>query len=464
MRWRLFLWMLLIFPARSFAQMQVADSLYLLLEKEKVDTNRVNIMCDIGFELRVKDPEKALAISGEALSLAKKNKYIDGQARAIGTMAIIFRIVGNFPRALEFNLQRLKLVEISNRPDRLASVLINIANVYVSLEDYPRALDYYHKADSVIERYNIEEDKHKVALNIGDVYDKLKMNDSAFSYFNKSLNIARRQKDTYLEGTSMTGLGNTYLKSGQDLLAMANFKSGSAYLEQAGDDDLLCEATLGLAILFSKLGQKDSAVWYARRSLVIAEKNGFLPRQLEAAKFLTTHFANNKKIDSAFRYISYVQAVNDTLNSKTRIRESQVLSSNEQLRQLEMAENLRIAKKERKQQLQLLFIAIFIPGFFLVTLLLSRIRLHVRVIKILGVLSLLILFEYLTLLLHPYVVELTNHTPVYEMLIFVSIAAILIPLHHRVENLLIKWLTKNRPLYAGNRLQIKKTRITKKTT
>ena len=141
-----------------------------------------------------------------------------------------------------------------------------------------------------------------------------------------------------------------------------------------------------------------------------------------------------------------------------------MLSSNEQLRQLEIAENLRIAKRERIQQLQLLFIAIFIPGFFLLTLLLSRIRLHVRLIKILGVLSLLILFEYLTLLLHPYVAEITHHTPVYEMLIFVSIAAILIPAHHRVENLLIKWLTKNRPLFAGNRIKMKTAKIVKKTT
>jgi hypothetical protein len=138
-----------------------------------------------------------------------------------------------------------------------------------------------------------------------------------------------------------------------------------------------------------------------------------------------------------------------------------MLSSNEQLRQLEIEENKKIAKKERKQQLQLLFIAIFIPGFFLLTLLLSRIKIHIRVVKILGILSLLILFEYLTLLLHPYVVELTNHTPVYEMFIFVSIAAILIPAHHRVETWLIKWLIKNRPLYAGNKIKLKTTRIKK---
>jgi len=110
-------------------------------------------------------------------------------------------------------------------------------------------------------------------------------------------------------------------------------------------------------------------------------------------------------------------------------------------RVLYMEENKKIAARERKQQLQYLFIGIFIPGFFLLTLLLSRIRIHSRVIRILGILSLLILFEYLTLLLHPKVAKLTNHTPVYEMLIFVSIASLLIPAHHRIEAWLIKKLT-----------------------
>lgn len=88
----------------------------------------------------------------------------------------------------------------------------------------------------------------------------------------------------------------------------------------------------------------------------------------------------------------------------------------------------------------------------------------VKLIKVLGVLSLLILFEFLTLLLHPYVKELTHHTPVYEMLIFVSIAAIIIPTHHRVEQWLINWLTKNRPLFAGNKLKMKRSKIIKKIT
>jgi len=465
MRWKLLLFIFSFLPAGLLAQKRVVDSLYSELGKAKIDTARVKLMCDIGYELRVNDPEKALTITNEALSLAKRINYTDGQAKSLGTIAIIFRLIGNFPLALEYNLKRLELVEKTSNQAKLAGVLINIALVYVNLEEYKKALAYYYKADSVIERNNIVgDDKYKIALNIGDVYDRLNMNDSAFSYFAKSLDIARQMKDNYFEGMSMIGLGNNYLKTEQYLLALANYKSSIVYLKEAEDDDLLCEAFLGLATLFNKLNKKDSAMFYARQSLTLAEKDGFLPRQLDAVKFLSLQFREEKNIDSSFFYLNYVQVLNDTINSKTRIRESQILSSNEQVRQLEIAENLKIAKKERKQQLQLLFIAIFIPGFFLVTLLLSRIKLHIRLIKILGVLSLLILFEYLTLLLHPYVADLTNHTPIYEMLIFVSIAAILIPAHHRVENWLIKWLTKNRPLFAGNRIRMKTTKIIKKST
>ncbi len=142
--------------------------------------------------------------------------------------------------------------------------------------------------------------------------------------------------------------------------------------------------------------------------------------------------------------MSYVRGLNDSVNSKSKIRESQVISSNEQYRQLEMEEIRRREKAERFQQLQMLLIAIFIPGFFLLTLLLSRINVPIKFIRLLGVISLLFLFEYLTLLLHPTVAKLTHHTPVYEILIFVVIAAILIPMHHRLEHWLIHKLTHHR--------------------
>ncbi|MBL7702128.1 MAG: tetratricopeptide repeat protein [Ferruginibacter sp.] len=460
----LFTFVLLFLSFGLAAQQNASDSLRQLIANTKSDTARVDLMCDIGYGLRVNEPEKALKITSEAFSLSKKINYVNGQSRSLGTMAIIFRLMGNFPLALEYNLKRLELVEKSNNQKRYAETLTNIGLIYTYLEEYDKAIEYYYRSDSVLKVIGtMDAANFNLALNLGDVYDKRNMNDSAFTYFTKALGIARQLKDNNYEGMAMVGLGNSYLKTGQYPLSLANYQSGIISLKAAENDDLLCEAYIGLANLFKKLNQNDSSLFYAKQSFQIAKKDGFLPRYLDAAKFLSAHYNDVKNVDSSFLYLNLVQSLNDSINSKRSIRESQLLSSNEQARQIEIAENLRIAKEERRQQLQLLFIAIFIPGFFIITLILSRIKLPVRVIKIAGILSLLILFEYLTLLLHPHVKELTHHTPVLEMLIFVTIAAFLIPAHHRIENWLIKWLTKNRPLYAGKKLKIKRTRIIKET-
>jgi hypothetical protein len=183
--------------------------------------------------------------------------------------------------------------------------------------------------------------------------------------------------------------------------------------------------------------------------------------QLKSSDFLKVFYREQKNIDSAFHYYNTVLVLNDSINNKNRLRDIQFITINEQMRQVQIEEEKLAAKEERRQQLQLLFIAIFIPGFFLFTLLLSRIRIPLRLIKIMGILSLLIFFEFLTLLLHPTVKEFTHHTPVYEIMIFVAIAAILIPTHHRIEHWLIEKLLRNREQLAGDekKIRIKQSKI-----
>lgn len=447
------------FTCIGFSQVKNSDSLSALLRTAKEDTNKVNLLWQLAYAININKPDKALILCQQANFLARKLKYAEGQSRSLGIMASTFMLMGNYPRALEFNLAKLKLEEKRNNPRNLASVLLNIGAVYASQEEFRKALIYYNKSYEVAASNNLNELNYHIMLNLGDAYDKLNIPDSAFLYFKKSLDIANELKDVDFIGTSMTGLGHTYRKLESNNLALEYYRKGLDYLKAANDDDVICEATLGMAKLFQDIGLADSATTYALHSYQLAEKDGFIARQLDASEFLAEHYKRVKNIDSSFAFLYHTQMLNDTINSKARIRESQILSSNEQIRQLEIEENKKIAVKERKIQLQLLFIGIFIPGFFLLTILLSRVKINIRVVKILGVLSLLILFEYLTLLLHPYVKEFTHHTPIYEMLIFVSIAAILIPTHHRIEHWLIKKLIARRAMAEEMKVKSKTLKI-----
>lgn len=63
----------------------------------------------------------------------------------------------------------------------------------------------------------------------------------------------------------------------------------------------------------------------------------------------------------------------------------------------------------------------------------------------LGVIALLILFEFFNLLLHPVLVRITNHSPFLMLIALVCIAATLAPLHHRAEKWAInKLIEKNK--------------------
>ena len=449
---------ILFLPGMLCAQKQKADSLVAQLQAEKLDTSKVKLMWRIASVMSVYSPDTALVFAQKALNLATEIKYTDGQSKAMGVLASTFRKMGNYSRALEYNFKKLPIAEKENNPDDLATVLMNIGIIYRYQEEYQNALLYYYKADSVIQKYRLEDSRYYILMNLGDVYDRLNKTDSAFDYFNKSLIVSTNLRNEDFIGNSMTGLGHTYLKMGNYDFAKLNYYSAIQHLKASNNDEVLCEAYLGLTNLFKhNPATTDSAIYYAKLSLELAEKDGFLNWQLNATNALTELYRSVNTIDSAFLYLSRSRQLNDSINGKENIRKIQLLSSNEDLRQLEIAEKSRIAAKERKQQLQLLFIGIFIPGFFLLTLLLSRIRIHTRIIKVLGILSLLILFEYLLLLLHPTVAELTNHTPVLEMLIFVSIAAILIPGHHRIETWLIKKLTHRN---ESIRFKVRKTTYT----
>lgn len=411
-------------------------------------------------EITNSDPEKSILVSQQAVYMARSIKYVEGLSRSLGVLANGFIKIGNYPRALDYHLQKLKIEEKRNKPRNMGSVLINIGIVYVLEQEYEKAIFYYRKADSVITANNVEDLIYTSKINLGDAFDKLNILDSAFHYYNISLQRAEAINNNYYAGISKIGLGHYYRKKGQFDSSATNYRTAIDILTKENDDFLLCETTLGFAKLFKQNNQLDSAQHYAAQSINIARRGSFLSNELDAAEFLKDYYREQKNIDSAFAYFTTVQQLNDSINSKTKVRDLQILSINEQTRQLQIEEDKRIAAKERSQQLQMLFIALFIPGFFIFTLLLSRVRIPIRVVKILGVLSLLIFFEFLTLLLHPTVKEITHHTPVLEMLIFVAIASILIPLHHRVEHWLIEKLVQIRERTGGEKkIRIKSTRI-----
>src|SRR6266404_320392 len=193
-----YFFILLLFCSTTnlLSQKSKADSLSKELKKEKIDTNKVNLMWQMADATYKDDPDTALQLAQNALYLAKSINYTEGQSRSLGILANSFMMMGNYPRALELNFQKLQLEEKRDKPHNLASVLMNIGIIYRFQEEYYKALHYYSKADSVIRKNNVEVFKYNIALNIGDAYDRLGIFDSSHKYYSISLKIAQGLKNS----------------------------------------------------------------------------------------------------------------------------------------------------------------------------------------------------------------------------------------------------------------------------
>ncbi|HEY5124919.1 MAG TPA: hypothetical protein VIK14_14400, partial [Ignavibacteria bacterium] len=76
-----------------------------------------------------------------------------------------------------------------------------------------------------------------------------------------------------------------------------------------------------------------------------------------------------------------------------------------------------------------------ITFFFSTLFFFSKRKKNPKIIKFLGLLGLLLLFEFIALFIHPYIEIWTNHTSVLMLLIPVGIASILVPTHNKLEHL-----------------------------
>ena len=362
------IFLLLAIPAISDAQTNTIDSLKRLLRSEQPDTARVLLLNQLSLAYRLTKPDTALAMIQQALSLSKRAGYVPGEVKSLSGIASIFRITGNYPKALQLHLEALKKAEAIPDERTASTVLLSIAIDYEYLGDYRQAVNYTLKVLAIGKRLHEEARINTSSLNLGNEYEKLNMLDSALLYTKQAYDLSVKLNNLDFTGVALNNFGNIYSKMGKDATAMKNYRLSLPYTIMEEDDDALCESYLGMASLFRKAGQADSCLYYAKLSLATAQKASFISRVMDASNFLTSYYISINNIDSAFVYQSATIAAKDSLFSQEKIREIQSLRYDETLRQQQIQD----AKEEAQTQLKFNMLFGGLGALLLVAFLLIR--------------------------------------------------------------------------------------------
>jgi two-component system NtrC family sensor kinase len=347
------------------AQNRTVDSLHAALENEKTDTGKIILAYKLSEAYQDSKPDSALLLAQQSYFMSKKIKFIKGESWALNSMATAFNSIGNFPKALEYYIEQLKIEEKRGYPDNIAGIYLDIALLYDNAKDYGKAIVYAKKADSIIIANNFDELSLYSLLDIGEIYEKKNELDSALAYTNRCYAKSSKANNNLITGTALNNLGNIYLKSQNFSDAFNNFKAAIPLLVLSNDYTNYAESTLGLAKIFEHHQQNDSAVLYGKKSFDISSRNKFLLKALDASIFLSQLYKKNKIPDSAFAYQEIMVGLKDSIDSRERINQFQTIAFGEQLRLRELEEEKIQVRNEIRTYVLLAAIAVFMLIAFL---------------------------------------------------------------------------------------------------
>ena len=406
------------------------DSLRLVLAKTNADTTRVELLRATGYK------ERNLGVLNQALMLAKKIKYINGEANCYNGIGNYFFGNSNYPKAMEYYLEGLKISEANNYAVGIAKTTGNIGAVYLTQGNYRQALNNFLAAIAITKSTKNIRSRGIQSYDAAKAYLYLGKTDSALTFGTQSYQLAVASNDSNALTNSLKTLGEIHQRLNNLKLAFEYYRMAIPFSH--GYLFALPEIYVSMAELFRQTNELDSCILYAERGLQSAQEYNNGDIIFKSASLLSTLY-EKKDVNKSFNYYKIAVAGKDSMFSAEKIKQIQNLSYNEMFRQQERESDKLKAREERNHNLQYAAIAIGLITFIILFFALSRsIVVKERFIEFFGVLGLLAVFEFINLFIHPYLAGVTNHSPILMLLILIAIGALLVPLHHKLE----KWITK----------------------
>lgn len=449
--------------------------------------------------LAIPDKEKALNYAQQAYPVISSIKNDSLAAELNNTFGHIYLSKNEKTVALRNYLTALRIAENIKNHALIRNCYVYLSSFYSGIEEYDKAIDYlmaaYKKLDDIKEK-NVPYQRAIDVNSIGKLYSSKKSHDLAINYFERSIAMADSLKFSNLKVPAYTSLLNQYLRMDQPRKALEYFNSASGqglkdFLSNFGFSGAIDQA---YGVIYTELGQLDSAKFYFERAKPDFEKNpnettkmyfyaqlgayhkqageylksieyytrvkeiadhaGQLETAEKAAKHLDTLYRKTGDFQQASIFNSIYYQYKDSIDKLNKQKElSQVEAAEEQYR-LKKLEEEKAEKKRRKNNIQYMSITLGIAGLFIMLVVLGMFKVSAKTIRLIGFFGFIMFFEFIFLLFKKNIYSLTDGEPLKDLAFMIALAAILVPLHHWLEHRVIHYLTSHNRLTASGKTLI----------
>ena len=422
--------------ARCIAQTGTTDSAWQKVSSEKNDSVRFYLIFNMLTESET-NPVLDMENAEKLLVPSEENNDKVGMVLCIGCIGYDYRAFGNNAKSMEYNMRAYAIAQETRSPRLIAAAALLLAQNYLDLTDYKKALAY--NTESLMNAAKTEQNIFTIMSyqNMGDIYLGMNKIDSALACSQMAYQLSLKTGIREYLGPVYGQLGDIEARMKNGTLAISYFNLALDEAIKTKSPKFTSKAYHAIANYYYDIDKKDSAIAYARKAISVVQHTAFFTMTIKPAKLLLDIYRGGN-IDSAFKYSEMHRVANDSLYNIKAIQQAQLMTFEEEARREELLVAASEADEKRKENIEYALMALGIVSVIVVFLLLSRsVITNERIIEFFGVVGLLLVFEFLNLVLHPFLEKMTHHSPVLMLLALVSIAAILVPLHHKLE----KWAT-----------------------
>ncbi len=372
-------------------------------------------------------------INRQLLELGQKISADSDMFMAYNAISNYFYARSDFGQSIEYMQKAADRAEHGYRK-RLDMVYGNIGIHYDALDNTQLSLYYLRKAQQYADLDIRGDGRISDYSHLAVVYCKFNQPDSALKYIELADRLNRKHKYAY--DFNQENILQAYAQV-YDFLNEPELVSYYC-LKGINFCDSLKLSNLNILRVYSHYlyvhGQNIKAKKYALLAYSSGKTRGSKKAIIEATDLLYHILTKQEMADSAFYYLRINHLYKDSLLQEEKTGQLQLIIVNQQIKETEEKAKAIQDEEQRRNNIQYALIGIGLVLFLIIFLLLSRtIVVSTRLIEIVGVIGLLILFEFIYLVLHPFLASLTNNSPLLMLLILVLIATVIVPLHHRLE-------------------------------
>lgn len=206
-----------------FAQQTTVDSFRVLLKNAGDDTSRILRSNDLAWEYKSVGKydsclfyaKYAIGLAGSVIennaSEAKVKRAAQmGMAAAYNNLRSVYYNRGNYPQAIDYALQAMKIYEQIGDKKGITSIVGNIGIIYWHQGDHVKSLGYYFKALKLAREIGDKDKEASFLGNIGIVYYDQADYGNSLAFYLSSLELKQKLGDKKGAGNTLGNIGIVY--------------------------------------------------------------------------------------------------------------------------------------------------------------------------------------------------------------------------------------------------------------